>query len=81
MSTIFHDLREFMTNSSCKISESDPCRDESTALILKFVAMATILVTGFTGIAIPLLGNRRGITSGEGVCGGSNTSDGVCSHA
>jgi zinc transporter 1/2/3 len=61
MSTIFHDLREFMTNSSCKISESDPCRDESTALILKFVAMATILVTGFTGIAIPLLGNRRGL--------------------
>jgi zinc transporter 1/2/3 len=61
MSTIFHDLREFITNSSCKISESDPCRDESTALILKFVAMATILVTGFTGIAIPLLGNRRGL--------------------
>ncbi|XP_045824347.1 zinc transporter 4, chloroplastic-like [Trifolium pratense] len=63
MLTLFHDLVELMSNSSCQISESDPCRDESTALILKFVAMATILVTGITGIAIPLLRNRRG--SGE----------------
>ncbi|GAU34458.1 hypothetical protein TSUD_06690 [Trifolium subterraneum] len=61
MSTLFHDLREFITNSSCQISESDPCRDESKALILKFVAMAIILVTGITGITIPLIGNRRGL--------------------
>ncbi|CAK8569848.1 unnamed protein product [Lathyrus sativus] len=56
----------FTTNSSCKISESELCRDESTALILKFVAMASILVAGFSGIAIPLLGNRRGLLRGDG---------------
>lgn len=63
MSTLFH---EFMTNSSCESSESDLCRDESEALILKFVAMASILVAGFSGIAIPLLGNRRGLLRSDG---------------
>jgi len=66
MSTLFHDLHEFTTNSSCESSESDLCRDESAALILKFVAMASILVAGFSGIAIPLLGNRRGLFRSDG---------------
>lgn len=63
---VLQSVREFTTNSSCKISESELCRDESTALILKFVAMASILVAGFSGIAIPLLGNRRGLLRADG---------------
>lgn len=55
-----------MTNSSCEFSESELCRDESTAFILKFVAMASILVAGFTGIAIPLFGKRRRLFHPDG---------------
>ncbi|CAI8606109.1 unnamed protein product [Vicia faba] len=63
---VLQSVRVFTTNSSCKTSESELCRDESTALVLKFVAMASILVAGFSGIAIPLLGKRRGLLRGDG---------------
>lgn len=56
---LLQSLRQFTTNPTCKASESSLCRDESTALILKFVAIASILVAGFGGIAIPLVGKHH----------------------
>ncbi|XP_057431956.1 zinc transporter 4, chloroplastic isoform X2 [Lotus japonicus] len=35
------------------------CRDDSAAFVLKFVAMASILLAGMAGIAIPLIGKHR----------------------
>ncbi|KAD6453847.1 hypothetical protein R6Q59_015639 [Mikania micrantha] len=50
-----------MSATSCSNSpEFDPCRDETTALILKYVAIATILVAGILGVAIPLVSKTRG---------------------
>ncbi|GAU31322.1 hypothetical protein TSUD_315320 [Trifolium subterraneum] len=48
-----------MTNSTCGGAESDLCRDESAAFVLKFIAMASILLSGMAGIAIPLIGKHR----------------------
>lgn len=48
-----------MTNVSCKSSELEACRDDSAALILKFIAIASILLAGVVGIAIPLIGKHR----------------------
>jgi len=48
-----------MTNSTCAGAELDQCRDESAALVLKFVAIASILLSGMAGIAIPLVGKHR----------------------
>ncbi|KAL6212294.1 hypothetical protein ACLB2K_017515 [Fragaria x ananassa] len=47
------------TSAACETAESDSCRDESTALNLKFVAIASILLAGVVGIAIPLIGKNR----------------------
>ncbi|RZC15108.1 Fe(2+) transport protein 3, chloroplastic [Glycine soja] len=44
-----------MTNSSCGGAELELCRDESAALLLKFFAIASILLAGMAGIAIPLV--------------------------
>lgn len=52
-------LKESMTNSTCGGAESDLCRDESAAFVLKFIAMASILLAGMAGIAIPLIGKHR----------------------
>ncbi|KAL8209873.1 hypothetical protein R6Q57_006605 [Mikania cordata] len=50
-----------MLATSCTNSpEFDPCRDETTALILKYVAIATILVAGILGVTIPLVSKTRG---------------------
>ncbi|KAL2637259.1 hypothetical protein AAZX31_06G048100 [Glycine max] len=58
-SSFFQNLRESMTNSSCGGAELELCRDESAALVLKFVAIASILLSGMAGIAIPLIGKHR----------------------
>ncbi|VVB10599.1 unnamed protein product [Arabis nemorensis] len=42
--------------TSCDSGESDPCRDDSAALTLKFAAMASILIAGAAGVSIPLIG-------------------------
>ncbi|OIW21032.1 hypothetical protein TanjilG_28258 [Lupinus angustifolius] len=55
-----------MINSSCGSSELDLCRDESMAFLLKFVAMASILISGICGIAIPLFGKHRRFFSTDG---------------
>lgn len=50
-----------MSNTSCRIDngELDSCRDEPAALRLKIVAIASILVAGVCGVAIPLVGKKR----------------------
>ncbi|XP_030448627.2 zinc transporter 4, chloroplastic-like [Syzygium oleosum] len=56
---LFHSLAPFKFNASCQSIELESCRDDSVAFTLKFVAMASILVAGVCGIAIPLVGKRR----------------------
>ncbi|KHN32210.1 Zinc transporter 4, chloroplastic [Glycine soja] len=56
-----------MTNSSCGGAELELCRDESAALVLKFVAIASILLSGMAGIAIPVL--ELGIVSHSVIIG------------
>lgn len=46
-------------NATCQSAELEACRDDSAAFSLKFVAMASILVAGIVGIAIPLVGKHR----------------------
>lgn len=48
-----------MATTTCESAESETCRDESTALNLKFIAIASILLAGVIGIAIPLVGKNR----------------------
>ncbi|MED6159530.1 Fe(2+) transport protein 3, chloroplastic [Stylosanthes scabra] len=57
--SVFQHLPEFMTASSCADRGSDLCRDDSAAFVLKFVAIASILLSGMAGIAIPLIGKHR----------------------
>lgn len=52
-------LPESMRNATCGGADLDKCRDESAAFVLKFVAIASILLAGMTGIAIPLIGKHR----------------------
>ncbi|XP_050363627.1 zinc transporter 4, chloroplastic-like [Argentina anserina] len=47
------------TSSACDSAASDACRDDAAALNLKFVAIASILLAGVAGIAIPLVGKNR----------------------
>ncbi|XP_054799223.1 zinc transporter 4, chloroplastic-like isoform X2 [Prosopis cineraria] len=48
-----------MTNSRCEGSDFELCRDDSAAFVLKFVAIASILIAGMTGVALPLFGKHR----------------------
>ncbi|KAG8635942.1 hypothetical protein MANES_16G080800v8 [Manihot esculenta] len=48
-----------MTNTKCLSSEIEACRDDSAALVLKLIAIASILLAGIVGIAIPLIGKQR----------------------
>ncbi|EXB66864.1 Zinc transporter 4 [Morus notabilis] len=48
-----------MANTSCQSAELEVCRDESAARVLKFVAIASILLSGVAGVAIPLIGKHR----------------------
>nr|AVC05619.1 zinc-regulated transporter/iron-regulated transporter-like protein 4 [Sedum alfredii] len=58
---------ESISRASCgRANESDVCRDDSAALKLKFVAMASILVAGVCGIALPLLGRNSRILRTDG---------------
>lgn len=53
-------LSESMSTASCNDSpDLESCRDEKAALILKLVAIATILIAGIVGVAIPLIGKKR----------------------
>ncbi|KAL3500734.1 hypothetical protein ACH5RR_039827 [Cinchona calisaya] len=54
-------LSQSMANTTCRSHHSalESCRDEGTAVILKMVAIASILVAGVCGVAIPLLGKKR----------------------
>ncbi|CAA2996121.1 zinc transporter 4, chloroplastic [Olea europaea subsp. europaea] len=47
-----------MSNMTCGsiVPGLDGCRNESYALVLKLIAIATILITGVCGVAIPLVG-------------------------
>ncbi|XP_047307120.1 zinc transporter 4, chloroplastic isoform X2 [Impatiens glandulifera] len=54
-------LSNSFTNVSCGSSSelySETCRDESAALILKMVAIASILIAGIAGISLPLVGRK-----------------------
>lgn len=56
-----------MANTSCRGgSDSDTCRDDSVALTLKLVALASILIAGVVGIAIPLVGKKRSFLRTDG---------------
>lgn len=53
-------LSQSMTNIPCGNGEdSEGCQDESSALILKLVAIAAILAAGFCGVGVPLVGKNR----------------------
>ncbi|XP_010262122.1 PREDICTED: zinc transporter 4, chloroplastic isoform X2 [Nelumbo nucifera] len=53
-------VSESMATTTCpNTTQSEDCRDESAALILKMIAIATILIAGVAGVAIPLLGKKR----------------------
>ncbi|KAK9052819.1 hypothetical protein SSX86_029449 [Deinandra increscens subsp. villosa] len=48
-----------MSTSSCSESqELEACRDENAALILKNVAIGSILLAGIIGVAVPLVGKK-----------------------
>ncbi|XVE70920.1 hypothetical protein DITRI_Ditri10aG0108600 [Diplodiscus trichospermus] len=55
-----------MSNTSCQSTELEACRDESAALKLKIIAIASILLAGVAGIAIPLIGRHRKFLSTDG---------------
>ncbi|KAH7523815.1 hypothetical protein FEM48_Zijuj06G0052000 [Ziziphus jujuba var. spinosa] len=55
-----------MTNASCASTELEACRDDSAARVLKFVAIASILISGVVGIAIPLVGRQRSFLRTDG---------------
>lgn len=50
--------KSFSKTSCIGSSELDPCRDDKTALILKFGAISLILLGGTIGVAIPLVGKN-----------------------
>ncbi|XP_010492201.1 PREDICTED: zinc transporter 4, chloroplastic-like isoform X1 [Camelina sativa] len=54
------------TKILCDAGESDLCRDDSAAFLLKFVAIASILLAGAAGVAIPLVGRNRRFLQTEG---------------
>ncbi|GMH10776.1 hypothetical protein Nepgr_012617 [Nepenthes gracilis] len=56
--TLLRQISNSMANSRCILTESESCRDDSTALTLKLVAICAILIAGVTGIAIPLMGKK-----------------------
>ncbi|XP_071705163.1 zinc transporter 4, chloroplastic [Rutidosis leptorrhynchoides] len=58
--SLLKNLSESMSTVSCNDSpDLESCRDEKVALILKLVAIATILIAGIAGVAIPLIGKKR----------------------
>ncbi|KAI3821994.1 hypothetical protein L1987_09575 [Smallanthus sonchifolius] len=58
--SFLRNISESMSTVSCNDSpDLESCRDEKAALILKFVAIAAILIAGIIGVAIPLIGKKR----------------------
>ncbi|XWS70249.1 hypothetical protein CRYUN_Cryun03dG0032500 [Craigia yunnanensis] len=57
--SLLQTITDSMSNTSCQSSELEACRDESAAFKLKFIAIASILLAGVAGIAIPLIGKYR----------------------
>ncbi|KAJ4887361.1 hypothetical protein Rs2_27109 [Raphanus sativus] len=61
--SILQVVPETMATSSstilCNAAESDLCRDDSAAFLLKLVAIASILLAGAAGVAIPFIGRNR----------------------
>ncbi|KAJ6957498.1 zinc transporter 4, chloroplastic [Populus alba] len=63
---LFEAISKSMSNSSCGSSELEICRDHSSALILKLIAIASILFGGIIGIAIPIIGKHRHFLKTDG---------------
>nr|XP_043627256.1 zinc transporter 4, chloroplastic-like [Erigeron canadensis] len=56
---LFRNITESLSMASCGDSdELDPCRNDKAAFLLKFVAIAAILLTGIVGVSIPLVGKN-----------------------
>ncbi|KAL2940358.1 Fe(2+) transport protein 3 chloroplastic [Bienertia sinuspersici] len=64
--TLLRQFQDSMSNSTCKLNESNLCRDDAAALTLKLVAIGSILVAGATGIAIPLFGRKKSFLATDG---------------
>ncbi|XP_010555055.1 PREDICTED: zinc transporter 4, chloroplastic-like isoform X2 [Tarenaya hassleriana] len=54
------------TNILCNTGEADFCRDDSAAFLLKLIAIASILLAGAAGVAIPLIGRNRRFLQTDG---------------
>ncbi|KAK9742011.1 hypothetical protein RND81_03G143000 [Saponaria officinalis] len=63
---LFLQFQESMSNSSCKLTESELCRDDTAALTLKLIAIGSILAAGAAGIAIPLFGRKKRFLATDG---------------
>lgn len=61
-----HAISDSMMKSSCDSTDLEVCRDDEAALNLKFVAIASILIAGIVGVAIPLVGKHRRFLKTDG---------------
>lgn len=53
-------ISAYMSNDACGTDgDSEGCRDDSYALILKLIAIGAILIAGIFGVALPLVGKKR----------------------
>ncbi|KAJ4951926.1 hypothetical protein NE237_028758 [Protea cynaroides] len=57
--TLSQSVSESMATTNCGDTNSDDCRDESEALVLKMIAIAAILTAGVIGVATPLIGKKH----------------------
>ncbi|XP_022731841.1 zinc transporter 4, chloroplastic-like [Durio zibethinus] len=64
--SLFQTIADSMSNTSCESSDLEVCRDESAALKLKLIGIASILLAGVAGIAIPFIGRHRKFLHTEG---------------
>nr|AAK69429.1 ZIP-like zinc transporter [Noccaea caerulescens] len=64
--SILQTMASSPTKIFCDAGESDLCRDDAAAFLLKFVAIASILLAGAAGVAIPLIGKNRRFLQTEG---------------
>lgn len=64
--TLLRQFQESLSNKTCNLGASESCRDDSAALPLKLVALASILVASAAGIAIPLLGRQKSFLATDG---------------
>ncbi|KDO80111.1 hypothetical protein CISIN_1g014759mg [Citrus sinensis] len=64
--SFLHAVSDSMMKSSCESSDREDCRDDAAAFNLKFVAIASILISGIVGVAIPLIGKHRRFLKTDG---------------